>query len=222
MRPFGIIACGVGGQGIVRMCNVIGEACATSGVAVRTGELHGLAQRSGSVVIHQRIGERSISPLIPYGEADVILALEPMEALRHVNFLKPGGTVITETTLQHPPGETADLATGVKERYVSYAEVIGALRSVAKVVELDALAMANEAGNAMTVNIVLVGALTALEGFPLGPGAVLDAVRSTVPASAVEVNERAFALGRQTMAADGGRGGRPSGSRPAGTAEQKR
>ena len=81
---FNVINCGVGGQGIVLMCNIVGEAGALIGKNVISGEMHGLAQRSGSVFIHQRIGENAISPLIPYGEADVILALETMEALRYL------------------------------------------------------------------------------------------------------------------------------------------
>ena len=108
-NSFNIINCGVGGQGIVLMCNIVGEAGAFIGKNVISGEMHGLAQRSGSVFIHQRIGENAISPLIPYGEADVILALETMEALRYLFYLKPGGLVITNTNFIHPPGETEQL-----------------------------------------------------------------------------------------------------------------
>jgi len=199
MRPYSIINAGVGGQGVVRMSNILGEACALTGTEVRSGELHGLSQRSGSIVIHLRIGEGSVSPLVPYGEADVILALEPMEALRYLYYLKPGGLVITNTDMVHPPGETEDLVRGKIERYITYDEVIDAIKEEAAVVEIDALDIANEAGNPLTVNVVMVGALAVSEGFPLDRGAVVEAVRSTVPPVAVDVNLRAFDLGAEAF-----------------------
>jgi len=195
---FNYIACGVGGQGVVLMCNVVGEACALSGKRAISGEMHGLSQRSGSVIIHQRIGENALSPLIPYGEADVVLALEPMEALRYLFYLKPGGLVITNTNLIHPPNETEDLVMKRRERYISYEEVMGAIRKAgAKVKEVDALGLAHEAGNALTVNVVMVGALAASPGFPVEKENMLEAMKSTVPPKAVEVNVRAFENGFQ-------------------------
>ncbi len=199
MKPFSIINAGVGGQGVVRMSNILGEACALTGKEVRSGELHGLSQRSGSIVIHQRIGDGAVSPLIPFGEADVIVALEPMEALRYLYFLKPGGLVITNTELTHPPGESEDLVNGRIERYISYEEVIGTIKEEAEVVEIDALEIANEAGNPLTVNVVMVGALAASEGFPLDRDAVVEAMTSTVPPKAVDVNLKAFELGSEAF-----------------------
>ena len=193
---FNLIACGVGGQGVVLMCNVVGEACALSGRQAISGEMHGLSQRSGSVFIHQRIGEKAISPLLPYGEADVILALEPMEALRYLFYLKPGGLVITNSRLIHPPNETEDLVRKKRERYIRYEEVMDAIRSSgARLVEIDALDLALEAGNALTVNVVMVGALSAAPDFPVKKEKVLEAVVSTVPKKAVEVNRQAFEKG---------------------------
>ena len=195
-RIFNLIACGVGGQGVVLMCNVVGEACALSGKRAISGEMHGLSQRSGSVFIHQRIGEKAISPLVPYGEADVILALEPMEALRYLFYLKPGGLVITNSRLIHPPNETEDLVRKKRERYIRYEEVMEAIRSSgAGLVEIDALELAHKAGKALTVNVVMVGALSAAAGFPLGKDEMLEAMKSTVPPRALETNIRAFELG---------------------------
>ena len=81
-KGFDIVITGVGGQGIVMLSNAIGNACAKAGINAITGELHGLSQRSGTVYIHMRIGGEKVSPLIPYGEADAIIAMEAMEALR--------------------------------------------------------------------------------------------------------------------------------------------
>ncbi|MGA1819976.1 MAG: indolepyruvate ferredoxin oxidoreductase subunit beta [Thermoplasmatota archaeon] len=193
---FNMIDCGVGGQGVVLMANIVGEACVRAGLRVISGELHGLSQRNGSVIAHQRIGETAISPLVPYGEADVVLALEPMEALRYLYFLKPGGLVITNTNIIHPPTETQMLARGRKERYVRYEEVVDRIRSAgARIVEVNALDLAKEAGNPQTENVVMVGALAAVPDFPVGKEHMLEAVKDNVPKKALEVNIRAFELG---------------------------
>lgn len=194
-----VIYCGVGGQGIVLMSNIVGEACARKGIHVVSGELHGLSQRSGSVIVHQRIG-KGISPLIPYGEADVILALEPMEALRYIYFLRPGGKVITNTRLIHHPYETESFVKGKLDRYVTYDEIIGKIKeSGAELYEIDALKLAEEAGTALAQNVVLVGALSALPEFPIDRETMLEAVKASVPEKAVDANVRAFELGYEAM-----------------------
>ena len=195
-----MIDCGVGGQGVVLMANIVGEACINAGLRVISGELHGLSQRNGSVIAHQRIGENAISPLVPVGEADVILALEPMEALRYLYFLRPGGLVITNTNLIHPPTETQMLAKGEKERYVEYDDIMERIRSAgARIAEIAALGLANEAGNPQTENVVMVGALAASPAFPVGKDHMLEAVRGTVPKKALDVNLKAFELGYSAM-----------------------
>jgi indolepyruvate ferredoxin oxidoreductase beta subunit len=197
---FNMIDCGVGGQGVVLMANIVGEACATSGANVVSGELHGLSQRGGSVIAHQRIGKNVMSPLVPYGEADVILSLEPMEALRYLYFLKDGGMVIMNTRMDHPPLETQQLAKNERSSYVSYEEVIQRIRSTgARVVEIDAMKLAEEAGNPQTVNVVMVGALAASPNFPVGKKHMLKAVKENVPKKAYEENLRAFELGYRTL-----------------------
>jgi indolepyruvate ferredoxin oxidoreductase beta subunit len=199
-RIFNMIDCGVGGQGVVLMANIVGEACARSGLNVVSGELHGLSQRGGSVIAHQRIGKDVMSPLVPYGEADVILSLEPMEALRYISFLKKGGMVITNTKMDHPPLETQQVAKKQKESYVSYDEVLSRIRSTgARVVEIDANKLAKEAGNPQTVNVVMVGALAASPNFPVGKDHMLEAVKDNVPKKALDVNIRAFELGFNTL-----------------------
>ena len=193
---FNVINCGVGGQGIVLMCNIVGEAGALIGKNVISGEMHGLAQRSGSVFIHQRIGENAISPLIPFGEADVILALETMEALRYLYYLKPGGLVITNTNFIHPSGETEQLIKNNIEKYVKYDEIINAIKkSGANNCEIDALKLAHDAGNPLTENVVMVGALSAFSDFPIKKDIMLEAVKNIVPKKAVEVNIKAFENG---------------------------
>ncbi|MHA2288950.1 MAG: 2-oxoacid:acceptor oxidoreductase family protein, partial [Promethearchaeota archaeon] len=91
---YNLMTCGVGGQGLMLVSNVIGIACAEFGLNIRTAETHGLAQRSGSIYTHIRIGEQVYSPLIPYGEADALLGMEAIETLRYIEFLKPSGIII--------------------------------------------------------------------------------------------------------------------------------
>ena len=193
---FNMIDCGVGGQGVVLMANIVGNACIRAGLRVISGELHGLSQRNGSVIAHQRIGRHAVSPLVPYGEGDVILALEPMEALRYLYFLKPGGIVITNTNIIHPPLETQKLAKKEIEGYITYDEVLERIRrGGARVLEVDALELARKAGNAQTENVVLVGALAASPLFPVEKAHMLEAVKANVPPKAIEVNVRAFENG---------------------------
>lgn len=197
---FNMIFCGVGGQGVVLMANIVGESCSRSGANVVSGELHGLSQRGGSVVAHQRIGKNVMSPLVPYGEADVIVSLEPMEALRYISFLKEGGTVITNTRIIHPPLETQELVKEERGSYITYGEILERLRSSgANVREVDAAAIAEEAGNPQTVNVVMVGALAALPGFPVEKEHMLEATKENVPKKALEVNLTAFEKGFDSL-----------------------
>ena len=193
---FNIINCGVGGKGVVLMANIVGKGCIIKGLNVLSGELHGLSQRSGSVVAHQRIGEGAVSPLVPYGEGDVILALEPMEALRYLYFAKPGGTVISNSRMIHPPIETEWLAVGKIKKYVKYEDVRSRITDNGfRLFQIDALDLAGKAGNPQTQNVVMVGALSAYPEFPIDRESMEEAVKMTVPPKAVDVNLKAFDLG---------------------------
>lgn len=196
-REFSVYMSGVGGQGLVLLSNIIGAACARAGVRAITGEQHGLSQRSGSINVHMRIGERVRSPLIPIGGADAILALEALEALRYVEYLRPGGIVLMNSRVQHPVSETAGHMKDKQAKYFSAEDVRSRLLQVTdKVSVLDALGLAREAGSPMAENIVMLGALSTVEAFPV-PGDVLRAsVAENVPKKAVEVNLKAFDLGK--------------------------
>lgn len=193
-----IILCGIGGEGLVLMSNILGEACRISGKNVISGEMHGLAQRSGSVIIHMRIGEDILSPLIPPGEADIILSLEMMEALRYLYYLKPGGSVITNSRLVHPPGITHQLIMGDVDGYVGYDEVLDSIkRSDAKVVEVKALSLAKKAGEVRAQNVVMIGALSAALSQDPSRDDFIEAISGIVPKKAREDNIKAFELGEK-------------------------
>lgn len=194
---FSVYMSGVGGQGLVLLSNIIGAACARAGLRAITGEQHGLSQRSGSINVHMRIGERVRSPLIPIGGADAILALEALEALRYVEYLRPGGIVLMNSRVQHPVSETAGHMKDKQARCFSAEDVRSRLLQVTdKVSVMDALALAREAGSPMAENIVMLGALSTVEAFPVPEDALRASVAENVPKKAVDLNLRAFDLGK--------------------------
>ena len=197
-KEFSVYMSGVGGQGLVLLSNVIGAACASSGIRALTGEQHGLSQRSGSINVHMRIGEEIMSPLITIGGADALLALEALEALRYVEYLQPGGVVLMNSRIQRPISETAVHIKDKAIKYMSVEDVKNRLGQVTdKISAVDALGIANKAGNPLTENIVMLGALSTLEAFPVPESALKDSVAANVPKKAVEVNLKAFDLGKE-------------------------
>lgn len=197
-KEFSVYMSGVGGQGLVLLSNIMGAACAASGIRALTGEQHGLSQRSGSINVHMRIGEGIASPLIPIGGADAQLALEALEALRYVEYLKPGGVVMMNSRIQHPVVETAAHTKDKTAKYMS-AEVVRERMSQVtdKIAMMDALSIANQAGNPLTENIVMLGAISTLDEFPVPEAALKQSVRDHVPSKAVDVNLKAFDMGRK-------------------------
>lgn len=196
-REFSVYMSGVGGQGLVMLSNIVGAACAGAGLRAITGEQHGLSQRSGSINVHLRIGGRVRSPLIPIGGADALLALEALEALRYVEYLRPGGIVLMNSRVQHPVSETARHMKDKQARYFSADDVRARLVQVTdKVSVIDALGLAGEAGSPLAENIVMLGALSTVEAFPVPTEALRASVADNVPKKAVDVNLRAFDLGK--------------------------
>jgi indolepyruvate ferredoxin oxidoreductase beta subunit len=195
-EKFDLVISGVGGQGTVMLSNIIGAACAKADIVARTGELHGLSQRSGTVYIHMRIGGDDISPLIPYGEADCIVAQEAMEALRYIEYIKENGIVIVNTNVISPPIEVGTLSKEKRTDFVTFEQIKeNLLKATPNVAPLDALALANKAGNPRTENVVFIGSLSALKAFPLDVAVLKESVSEIVPKKALDVNLRAFDLG---------------------------
>jgi indolepyruvate ferredoxin oxidoreductase beta subunit len=201
VTQYNILLAGVGGQGLMLLSQVMGDACTRSGINVVVGAQHGLAQRSGSISAHVRIGD-VYSPLIPYGTADLIIAMDAMEALRYVEYLKQGGTVVMNSRMMHPPLETAPIVKNKQEKrmYVTLEQVKAQLGKVAgRVITIDAEKVAAEAGNPRTENVVLLGAASALSGFPIQSEPLKESVKRVVPERAVDANLKAFNLGQQAV-----------------------
>ena len=145
-----IFMCGVGGQGLVLLTSVIGDACAKSGKKVVAGEMYGLSQRSGTVFVHLRIGEDAFSPLIRYGDADIIIALEAIEALRYIEYLKKDGIILMNKRIMHPPIETSKIITEKGTKYLNVEEVVSRLRNwTPNIAVIDALKLARESGTVL-------------------------------------------------------------------------
>jgi len=194
-----IFICGVGGQGLVLLTRVIGDACARSGEKAVTGEMYGLSQRSGAVSVHLRIGEDAFSPLIPYGEADIIVALEAVESLRYIEYLKKDGIVLMNKRIMHPPIETSKILTAKGEaKYIAVEDVVSKLKNwTQNIAVIDALKLARESGNARTENTVFLGCLSALEAFPVEESYIKESIAGAVPKKTVAQNLKAFELGRK-------------------------
>ena len=148
-----IIICGVGGQGTVLAAKVLSQAAISNGERVLSAETIGMAQRGGSVVSHVRIGSDVFSPLVPQGQADILIAFEAAEAVRNIAYLKHGGTVIVNKKIVQPV--TASLSGKIFDE----GEMIGYLEKVAaKVVAVDTDQACKELGSSKVVNMVLLGA----------------------------------------------------------------
>jgi len=190
MEITSVLFAGVGGQGIILASTILAKCAFNRGLMVKQSELHGMAQRGGSVISHVRFGKEVYSPLIPKGRADYLVALEELEGLRYNYYLKPGGTIILNKKRVVPP--TAD---PVKNPYPDDAGQ--QLRNAQiKVVEIDALEIAKNVGNPKVENVIIIGALSAyIEDFRIEDWE--QAVRESVPPKTVELNIKAFGEGRR-------------------------
>ena len=186
-----VLIVGVGGQGVILASNVLGEACLAEGRPVKAAETHGMAQRGGSVECHVRIGGEQ-GPLIPPGGADVIMAFDLLEALRYRHYLAPKGALVVNRQMVVP---TSAFMQGLAVPTVE--DALGKLQDL-DLCPLDADAMALEAGSPLTQNIVMVGA--ASPHIPLSAEALKAAVKRSVPPKTVEMNLKAFQLGRDAAA----------------------
>ena len=182
-----VMIVGVGGQGTLLASRVLGSAMLSQGVDVKVSEVHGMSQRGGSVVTYVRYGDKVYSPIIAQGEADVLLAFEALEEARYLPWLKPEGTVVVNTQQMDP----MPVVTGVAE-YPK--DILGKVREQGvKVVALDALGMAEEAGSSKAVNVVLIGAMA--KKLDLPKEVWIDTIKETVPSKFIDMNLKAFELG---------------------------
>ena len=188
MKTKNVMIVGVGGQGSLLASKLLGKLLLTKGYDIKVSEVHGMSQRGGSVVTYVRFGDKVYSPVIDKGEADYIVSFELLEAARYTEFLKPGGKIVTNTQQINP----MPVITGAAEYP---ADLVKKMQDAGIDIDaFDALKLAEEAGSAKAVNIVLMGHLS--RNFDLTLDEWMQAIESSVPAKFLELNKKAFMLGR--------------------------
>lgn len=187
MSTMNLLIVGVGGQGTLLTSRIIGNMALHSGYDVKMSEVHGMAQRGGSVVTHVRYGSHVPSPLIEPGKADIILAFEKLEAYRWIHFLKEGGTVIVNDQEIDP----MPVIMGVSQYPENLPKKINSRSG--RFAIIHALDMAEQIGNTKVVNTVLLGVLAQYLEIP--PETWLKSIEETVPPKTIEINQAAFSMG---------------------------
>lgn len=181
-----IMIVGVGGQGTLLASRILGRVAIDEGYDVKVSEVHGMSQRGGSVVTYVKYGEKVYSPIIDRGEADIILAFELLEAYRALPYLKKGGKMIVNTQSINP----MPVITGAAEYPKNLEEK---LSDACALTALDALKIAEKAGNIKAVNVVLIGVLA--KSTDVKYEKWIEALKATVPEKFIELNLKAFDMG---------------------------
>ena len=191
LKELNIIIAGVGGQGVVLMSEILGNAAVNDGLKVRGSEVLGMAQRGGSVFSNIRFGEDVYAPMTTDGKCDLLVALEPSEALRNIQYLNRSSIVIMNLRKVIP----ATVSMG-KSTYPEIDQIKTKLESVSsRVVAMDAVELAEKAGNRQAVNVVMLGAMFGCGKMPINLETVKAAILERVPAKAADANLKAFELG---------------------------
>ena len=194
MKTFKVVISGVGGQGTLLASRLLAEAAINSGLHVKIGETYGMAQRGGPVMGHIQIGDTAHNPQIRKREADVLVGFEPAEATRRgVTYLKDGGLALVNKRVTAP----VEVISGMVP-YPEMGELMGLLGKVTdRLVAFDATSLAEEAGDPIATNVVMLGALTESGELPFGEETMLSTLRDSLRPRFIELNMRAFDLGRE-------------------------
>lgn len=190
-RIFNVLFVGVGGQGVIVASQILGEVLLKAGFDVKRSEIHGMAQRGGSVVSQVRCGTKVFSPLIKKGEGDFLVSFEMLETLRYLDFLKPHSFVLVNNQKIFPPSVSmgledypADIPTRLKEKFKNF-------------ILIEGIALAQQAGNPKTLNVVLLGVLSRY--LNLEEKMWVKTIQEQFPQALREVNKKGFYLGRKNL-----------------------
>jgi indolepyruvate ferredoxin oxidoreductase, beta subunit len=184
-----IVLSGVGGQGVITAANILGKAAVNAGVNVFVSEVHGMAQRGGSVNCTIRIGNIS-GPLVANGTADALVSTEPIEALRYIKFCNNETEIITDIT----PVVPFTVSIG-SEKYPDIEKVFKEIEDKANLYKIDAVKLAKNAGALITKNVVMLGALAASDVLPFDPEILKNTILDNVPEKFKEINKKAYENG---------------------------
>jgi indolepyruvate ferredoxin oxidoreductase, beta subunit len=181
-----IMIVGVGGQGTLLTSRILGGITIQAGYDVKLSEVHGMAQRGGSVVTFVRYGEKVAEPIVEEGQADVLIAFERLEALRYAHFLKPEGVLIVNDQRIDPMPVVIGNA--------KYPEnILRDLNEKYKLITVDALNEANKIGNARVFNVIVIG--IAAQHMNFSKEEWITVIENTVPPKTIEINKKAFEVG---------------------------
>ncbi|MCR5123562.1 MAG: indolepyruvate oxidoreductase subunit beta [Ruminococcus sp.] len=191
METKSIMIVGVGGQGTLLASRILGSVFLAEGFDVKVSEVHGMSQRGGSVVTYVKYGEKVYSPVVELGEADLIISFEQLECARWLPYLKKGGKIVTSDQMLDPMPVITGAAV-YPENILSKIEAMGV-----EVTAAPALALAEQAGTAKAANVVLMGVVS--KKLPFEESVWQTALEQCVPAKFLELNKKAFALGREAV-----------------------
>ena len=203
MKTVNVSLVGVGGQGILLTANLLADAAALSGLDVKKSEIHGMAQRGGSVISSVRFGDEVHSPIIPEGQSDVLVAFDRLEGLRWQGFLAKGGKVLFlakggKVLMNNVDLVPVTVSSGLQQPVTDFEARLA--KAFPDVIMVDAAKIADEVGNARTMNMVIAGALSAL--VPFEESKWLEAMEQMLTgpkAKLLPVNKEAFARGRKVV-----------------------
>lgn len=186
---------GVGGQGVLLASSVLGHAAMAAGHKLAMSEVHGMAQRGGSVLSTLRFGDEALSPLEATGQADLLLGFEPVETYRMLNLANKDTYIV----MNLQPTVPVKVSMGA-ESYPAIDDIVANIRSVTdRLITLNATELATQAGKAVAANAALIGAAAGVKDFPLERSLLEETLLETVPERFKEINAKAFQLGYETV-----------------------
>lgn len=195
IEGFNVILPGVAGQGAVLSAQILAKTAMKEGLKVRATEVYGAAQRQEPVVSHVRMGEKVESPLISSGDADILLGFEPAEASRNCKYLKKEGLAIINKDIVNPP----EVILG-QVKYPSLEKLLEPIEARAKdCYTFNATGLSKKAGNVLTMNVVMLGALMEKGSLPFSKEALKNIIEEEVPSKTTETNLKAYNLGMQAF-----------------------
>jgi len=188
-----IVLTGVGGQGVITAANILGKAAVKSGFNVYVSEIHGMAQRGGTVNCTVRIGDVT-GALVANGTADVIISTEPIETLRYIKYSNKNTKIITDITPVIPFTVSAGM-----EEYPDLEKIFQELKKYGTLYKIDAVKIAKEAGSILTKNTVMLGALSGIDILPIKQEILLETILENIPEKYKEINKKAFEGGLKAI-----------------------
>lgn len=184
-----ILICGVGGQGTVLASKIIAAAASAQGLPIHSAETIGMAQRGGSVTSHVRIGGKACSPLIPFGNADLLLAFEPAEAVRNIRYLRKDGVAIVNTIATRPVTES------LADTGYDGSEMTGYIAGKCSCIFVDSDRVCEPFGSSRFFNIIILGIAAGSSRLGLSKDTLLEQIGKRVPAAYADINIKAFKTG---------------------------